>query len=222
MATRHANSHAHDPLTHTLPDDDLYEIPDTAPRHHLSHQRSSSSTAFTTTTPCRPLHVARPNMVTHRLAGDGVLTIFTRSLRRPTIAHPEALARVASSGQAQLQIFDLALIPIVGICPQINHMKLNKHTWRQNIIAKGACRTRYFLNKTRDCISSFFFRYHCVTTRTHFCCIYTWSDRPLAWSRLVRILLQNRLKLEPSTIRNTPHVWVLQGLTCSYLIKYPN
>jgi hypothetical protein len=56
--------------------------------------------------------------------------IFTRSIRRPMIARPEALARVASPGQAQLQIFDLALISIVGIRPQINHMKLNEHTRR--------------------------------------------------------------------------------------------
>jgi hypothetical protein len=76
-------------------------------------------------------------MITRRLADDGVLAIFTRSLRRPTIARPEALARVASPGQAQLQIFDLALIPIVGIRPRINHMKLNEHTRRLLFIALG-------------------------------------------------------------------------------------
>jgi hypothetical protein len=43
---------------------------------------------------------------------------------------PRGASRVASPGQAQLQIFDLALIPIVGIDPQINHMKLNEHTRR--------------------------------------------------------------------------------------------
>jgi hypothetical protein len=45
------------------------------------------------------------------------------------IARPEALA-VASPGQAQLQIIDLALIPIVGIRPRIDHIKLHKHTQR--------------------------------------------------------------------------------------------
>jgi hypothetical protein len=65
--------------------------------------------------------------IARRLADDGMFVVSTRSLHRPTIARPEALA-VASPGQAQLQIFDLALIPIVGICPQINHMKLNEHT----------------------------------------------------------------------------------------------
>jgi hypothetical protein len=58
--TRRANLHAHDSLTHTLPDDDLDKTPNTAPRHHLSHQRSSSST-LPTTTPCRLLRVASPN-----------------------------------------------------------------------------------------------------------------------------------------------------------------
>jgi uncharacterized Fe-S cluster-containing radical SAM superfamily protein len=67
-------------------------------------------------------------MITRRLANDGVLAIFNRSLCRPMIARPEALVRVASSGQAQLQIFNLAMIPIVGIHPQINHMRLNEHT----------------------------------------------------------------------------------------------
>jgi hypothetical protein len=43
---------------------------------------------------------------------------------------PRGSSSVASPGQARLQFFDLALIPIVGICPQINHMKLDKHTWR--------------------------------------------------------------------------------------------
>jgi hypothetical protein len=62
------------------------------------------------------------------LADDGMFSVSTRSLRRPIIARPEALVRVASPGQAQLQIFDLAPIPIVGISPWINHMKLHKHT----------------------------------------------------------------------------------------------
>jgi hypothetical protein len=78
--------------------------------------------------------------IVRRLADDGMFTVSTWSLRRPTIARPEALA-VASSGQAQLQIFDLALIPIVGICPQINHMKLNEHMRRLLFIAKRAYRT---------------------------------------------------------------------------------
>jgi hypothetical protein len=125
----------------TLLDDDLDETPGTAPRNHLSHQRSSSSTTSPTTMPCRHLRVAPPSTITRRLTDDGVLAIFTRSLRRPTIARPKALAWVASPGQAQLQIFDLALIPIVGICPRINHMKLDKHTQRLLFIAKRAYRT---------------------------------------------------------------------------------
>jgi hypothetical protein len=49
----------------------------------------------------------------------------------PTDDHPpRGASRVASPGQAQLQIFDLALIPIVVICPQLNHMKLDKHIRR--------------------------------------------------------------------------------------------
>jgi hypothetical protein len=71
----------------------------------------------------------RPTTIARRLANNSVLAISTRSLRRPMVACPEAIA-VASPGQAQLQIFDLALIPIVGICPRINHMKLYEHTQR--------------------------------------------------------------------------------------------
>jgi hypothetical protein len=115
-STRCANLHAHDPLTHTLSDDDLYEIPDTAPRHHLSHQRSSSSTAFMTTTPCRLLCVTPLSTITHRLADDGVLAIFTRSLHRPTIARPEALVESPPRGKRSFksstwlwyQLFELA------------------------------------------------------------------------------------------------------------------
>jgi hypothetical protein len=65
--------------------------------------------------------------IAHRLAHDSLFAVSTRSLRRPTIPRSEALA-VAFPGQAQLQNFDLVLIPIVGIHPRINHMKLNKHT----------------------------------------------------------------------------------------------
>jgi hypothetical protein len=67
--------------------------------------------------------------IARRLADDDMFAVSTWSLRQATVAHPEALA-VASPGQAQLQIFNLALIPIVRIRPQINHMKLNKHTRR--------------------------------------------------------------------------------------------
>jgi hypothetical protein len=69
------------------------------------------------------------SMITHRISHDDELAVSTRSLRRPTVARPEALA-VASPGQAWLQILDLTLIPIVGICPHINYMKLDKHTHR--------------------------------------------------------------------------------------------
>jgi hypothetical protein len=83
----------------------------------------------------------RQATIAHRLAHDGVLVVSIRSFRRPTVARPEALVRVASPGQAWLQIFDLALIPIVGIHPRINHMKLHEHTWRLLFIAKHAYRT---------------------------------------------------------------------------------
>jgi hypothetical protein len=89
--TRRANSHAHESLTHTLPDDDLHETPGTAPRHHLFHQWSSSSTALPMTTSCRPLHVAPSTTITRRITHDGVLAVSTWSLRRPTVAHLEGL-----------------------------------------------------------------------------------------------------------------------------------
>jgi hypothetical protein len=85
--------------------------------------------------PCRWQLLAVPSMslcpmtIVHRIAQDGILAISTRSLHQPMIARPEALA-VASPGQAQLRILNLALIPIVGIHPRIDHMKLDKHTRR--------------------------------------------------------------------------------------------
>jgi hypothetical protein len=79
--------------------------------------------------------------IVRRLADDGMFAVSTRSLRRSTIARPEALVRVASPGQTQLQIFDLALIPIVGIRPRINHMMLKEHTQRLLFITKRAYRT---------------------------------------------------------------------------------
>jgi hypothetical protein len=39
--------------------------------------------------------------IVRRLADDGMFAVFTRSLRRPMVARPEALAD-ASPGQAQL------------------------------------------------------------------------------------------------------------------------
>jgi hypothetical protein len=75
-----------------------------------------------------------------RLVDDGIFTVSTRSIRRPTAARPEALA-VASPGQAWLQILDLALIPIIEIHSRINHMKLYEHTRRLLFIAKRAYRT---------------------------------------------------------------------------------
>jgi hypothetical protein len=62
-----------------------------------------------------------------------MLAISKRSLCRPTVARPEALVQVASPRQAQLEIFDLALIPIVEIHPRIDHMKLYEHARRQNL-----------------------------------------------------------------------------------------
>jgi lambda repressor-like predicted transcriptional regulator len=48
------HSHGHDSLTHNLPDDDLDDTPRTAPQHHLSRQRSSTSNTLPTTTTCCP------------------------------------------------------------------------------------------------------------------------------------------------------------------------
>jgi hypothetical protein len=45
----------------SLPNDDLHETPGTTPQHHLSHQRSSSSTTLSMTAPRRPFHVTLPN-----------------------------------------------------------------------------------------------------------------------------------------------------------------
>jgi hypothetical protein len=59
--TQRANLHAHDSLTHTLPNDDLHETSGTTPQHHLSHQRSSSSTALPATTPCRSTEHDHPS-----------------------------------------------------------------------------------------------------------------------------------------------------------------
>jgi hypothetical protein len=98
----------------------------------------------------------RPMTIARRLAHDGVLAVSTRSLRRPKITRPEALA-VASPGQAQLQIFDLALIPIVGNHPRINHMKLNEHTRRLFLSSSvRIARSNFF--------SLFLIFLHCVTT----------------------------------------------------------
>jgi hypothetical protein len=119
-------------LTHTLPDDDLDETNGTAPRNHLSHQRSSTTIGFSTTTLCRLFQVTSPNDGHPSPPHNGMPAISTRSIHRPTDARPEALV-VASPGQAQLQIFDLALIPIVIIRPQINHMKLNEYTRRLHL-----------------------------------------------------------------------------------------
>jgi hypothetical protein len=93
--TARVDMHTLDSLTHPtpskttltkLPDGDLNKTPGTAPRHHLSHQRSSTNTTLLTTTPCRPFLVAP-------LSND-----------RP----PRGASRVTSPGQAWLQIFDLA------------------------------------------------------------------------------------------------------------------
>jgi hypothetical protein len=66
------------------------------------------------------------------------------SLLRTTIARLDALIRVASLGQARLQILNLALIPIVGICPQIDYIKLDKQARSKNLMAKDTCHARSF------------------------------------------------------------------------------
>jgi hypothetical protein len=55
--------------------------------------------------PCRrqllavPSTSLRPTTIVRRLAHDGVFAASIRSLRRPAIARPEALLRIASPGQ---------------------------------------------------------------------------------------------------------------------------
>jgi hypothetical protein len=53
----------------------------TAPQHHLSHQRSSSFIVFTTTTPCRHSVLLRQKEIVRRLADDSMFVVSTWSLR---------------------------------------------------------------------------------------------------------------------------------------------
>jgi hypothetical protein len=99
--TRRANMHTLDSSAHTLPNDDLDETPATVPRNHPPIYNHPPP-------PCRWQHPVATSSV---------------SLCHATITHPEALVW----GQAQLQILNLARIPIVAIRPPIDHMKLDKH-----------------------------------------------------------------------------------------------
>jgi hypothetical protein len=58
---------------------------------------------------------------------------------------PRGASRVASPGQAWLQILNLALIPIVGIRPRIDHIKLDEHTHAKKLVARGTYRALLFL-----------------------------------------------------------------------------
>jgi hypothetical protein len=51
------------------------------------------------------------------------------------------LGNAPNSSWRPMKAGDLVLVEAVGICPQINHMKLNEHTWRLLFIAKRAYRT---------------------------------------------------------------------------------
>jgi hypothetical protein len=66
-----------------------YETPGAAPRHHLFHQRSSTTGTLSTTMPCRPPPCC--SMITRHIAHDGVLAISTRLLHRPIVIRHEAL-----------------------------------------------------------------------------------------------------------------------------------
>jgi hypothetical protein len=129
----------------------------------------------------------RPTTIAHRIAHNGVLAVSSRSLRRPTVARPEALVRVASPGQAQLQIFNLALIPIVGIRPRINHMKLNEHT-RRLLLSPSVriAHSELFLFIT------LFLR--CYNSRTHPCI----NTRPTQPTQQCLILFQYEDTTRPS------------------------
>ena len=100
----------------------LTRFSSTAPRQPHSHQRSPTSNTVPTTAPCRLLRVAPPSDV------------------RP----PRGASLVASPGQAWLQIFDLALIPIVGFAHRIESHRNITNTRGQNLIAKGSYCARSF------------------------------------------------------------------------------
>jgi hypothetical protein len=85
--------------------------------------------------PCQSAEHDHP----HRLADNSVLAIFTRSLRRPTIACPEVLVG-SPPRQAQLQIFNLALIPIIGSPTNQSHEAKQTHVETKKF-AKRAYRT---------------------------------------------------------------------------------
>jgi hypothetical protein len=137
--------HTLDSLIDTLLDDDLDEISSTTSRHHLSHQRSSTSTI-------PPYHLVDDDTplppccsIDHRSSATSLITPCSplHSVAPPSNGcSPRGASRVASLGQVQLQIFNFALTPIVGISPQINHM-IRAHMDTKFII-KGTCRTCYF------------------------------------------------------------------------------
>ena len=147
MTTR-AKVHTLDSVTHSLREDDLDETPDTVPRHHRSRQRSSTSTV----------------LPTHPRA------VFSISLHRTMIARPEALVRVASPGQALLQIFDLALITIVGILPHDR-----SHQTRRTHDTKTCCQGRvsHSLNLSLYCYFSQLTVHVLLTSNTYMVYIYT-------------------------------------------------
>jgi hypothetical protein len=99
MLTRRANSHDHDSLNHTLPDDDLHETPGTAlgttsPINDHPHPPPSRRQR-----PVAPSVLFRQTAIVRRLADDGIFTISTRSLRQPMVARPEALVRSPPRGK---------------------------------------------------------------------------------------------------------------------------
>jgi hypothetical protein len=100
-------------------------------------------------------------MIACHLANDSLLAISTRPLHRPTVACP-----------GELQIFDLALILIVEICPQFNHIKLDEHTRRQNLSPSvSVARSKLFL------FLLLFLNVTTLITRPRSSCICTQADR---------------------------------------------
>jgi hypothetical protein len=99
-------------------------------RHRTSAQPRPSTIiphhhTLPTIAPCRLLCVARLSTNTYHLADDGLLAIFTWSLRRATATRPEALIGSHPRGKRSFRSLTLLryLVAIVGICPRIDNIR---------------------------------------------------------------------------------------------------
>jgi hypothetical protein len=116
-STQRANSHTLDSLTlQALPDNNLNETTSTAPRHHLSYQRSSSSTALPTTAPRRLFHVTSSN--DDRPHG----VIVVHPVTSPTDYRPEALVGSSPRGKSVASNPQPCSDINCWDCLQINHI----------------------------------------------------------------------------------------------------